>query len=168
LKVGDCSDIDGRFAEHPIVEESLMPAPAPTELLAEDIRDLRETNHRMAARLDSLETAVRDLGRDLGNFRAEVASEIGGLRAEVADKLGAINDNLGRFQSRTETSLRIAGWAITILTPVVLSLLGGAFWITWHVAKLDSRVERVESRLPNEPPAIPTAATEASRHQEGR
>ncbi len=134
-----------------------MPAPAPTELLAEDIRDLRETNHRMAARLDSLETAVRDLGRDLGN-----------LRTEVVEKLGAINTNLEKFQSRTETSLRIAGWAITLLTPIVFSLLGGAFWITWHAAKLGSRVERVESRLPKEPPAIPTAATEATRPQEGR
>jgi hypothetical protein len=134
-----------------------MPTPAPTELLAEDIRDLRETNHRMAARLDSVDAAVRDLGRDLGNLRAEVASQIGGLRAEVsgeigglrtevAEKLGAINTNLEKFQARTETSLRFAGVAITLLIPVVLSLLGGAFWITWHAAKLDSRVERVESR----------------------
>jgi len=159
-------------------------------LLAEDIRDLRETNHRMAARLDSLDAAVRDVGRDLGNLRAELASqigglrgevktevgglkvdmaaEIGGLRSEVVDKLNAINTNLEKFQSRTENSLRIAAWAITILTPVVLGLLGGAFWITWHAAKLDSRVERVESRLPKEPPAIPTAATEASRPHEGR
>jgi hypothetical protein len=145
-----------------------MPAPTPTELLAEDIRDLRETNHRMAARLDSLDAAVRDLGRDLGNLRADVAtelggmraemaSEIGGLRADVVEKLGQINNNLEKFQARTETSLKIAGWAITLLIPLVFSLLGGAFWITWHAAKLDSRVERVESRLPKESPAIPAA-----------
>ena len=122
-----------------------MPTPAPTELLAEDIRDLRETNHRMAARLDSLDAAVRDLGRDLGHLRAEVASEIGGLRAEMAteigglrteigglrtevvEKLGAINTNLEKFQARTDTSLRNAGWAITILAPVVIALIGAAF-----------------------------------------
>jgi hypothetical protein len=163
-----------------------VPAPAPTELLAEDIRDLRESNHRIATRVDSLEAAVRDLGRDLGNFRADVASEIGGLRAELAseigglraelaseigglraevgglrseviEKLGAINTNLEKFQTRTETSLRFAGWAITILIPVVIGLIGGAFWVTWHAAKLDSRVERVESRLGKEPVATPAA-----------
>jgi hypothetical protein len=75
------------------------------------------------------------------------------LRAEVVEKLGAINTNLEKFQARTETSLRFAGWAITILIPVVISLVGGAFWITWHAAKLDSRVERVESRLGKEPMA---------------
>ena len=163
-----------------------MPAPAPTELLAEDIRDLRESNHRIASRVDSLEGAVRDLGRDLGNFRAEVASEIGGLRSDLAseigalrselgglrselaseigglrsemvDRLNAINTNLEKFQARTETSLRLAGWAITLLVPVVFSLMGGAFWITWHAAKLDSRVERVESRLGKEPSATPSS-----------
>jgi hypothetical protein len=137
-------------------------------LLAEDIRDLRESNHRIAARVDSLEVAVRDLGRDLGNFRADVAAEIGGLRSQVAteigglrsevvERLGAINTNLERFQARTETALRIAGWALTILVPLVISLVGAGFWITWHAAKLDSRIERVESRLGKEPGAPPTA-----------
>jgi hypothetical protein len=145
-----------------------MPASAPTELLAEDIRDLRESNHRIAARMDSLEAVVRDLGRDFGNFRAEVAAEIGGLRAEVAsevgglraevvEKLGTINTNLEKFQARTETSLRIAGWALTIRIPVAISLIGAGFWIRWHAAKLDSRVERVESRLPKEPTTPPVA-----------
>ncbi len=136
-----------------------MPAPVPTELLAEDIRDLRESNHRIAARVDRLEGAVRDLGRDLGNFRADVASEIGGLRSEVVNKLNAINTNLEKFQARTVTSLRLAGGAITLLMPVVSGLMGGAFWITWRGAKLDSRVERVESRLGKEPAATPTTRT---------
>jgi hypothetical protein len=39
----------------------------------------------------------------------------------------------------------------------VISLIGGAFWITWHAAKLDSRVERDESRLDKEPAAIRAA-----------
>lgn len=144
-----------------------MPTPAPTELLAEDIRDLRETNHRMAARLDSLDAAVRDLGRDLGNLRADMASEIGELRTEVVEKLGAINTNLEKFQARTDTSLRNAGWAITILAPVVIALIGAAFWITWHAAKLDSRVERVESRLPRESPTMPSIATASPRRHQG-
>ncbi len=132
-----------------------MPAPVPTEWLAEDIRDLRESNHRFAVRVDSLEGAVRDLG----NFRADVASEIGGLRSEVVNKLNAINTNLEKFQARPETSLRLAGWAITLLMPVISGLMGGAFWITWHASKLDSRVERVESRLGKEPAATPTTRT---------
>ena len=124
---------------------------------------LRNPTIWIAARTDGLETAVRHLGRDLGNFRAEVATGIGGLLAEVASgirvlltevssefgcaeirrfrtevvgKLDAINANLEKFQARTNESLRFAGRAFTILTPVVISLIGGAFWITWHAAKL--------------------------------
>ncbi len=185
---------------------------APTELLTDNLRDLRESNLRIAARLDSVEAAVRDVTRDLGDFRADfasgmrglcaeiasqmgglragitsklgatnprvagdlgrfradvatqigelqsqVATEIGGLRSEVVEKLGAINTNLERFQARTETSLRVLGWAITILIPLVISLVGAGFWITWRAAKVDSRMERVESRLGKEPGASPTA-----------
>jgi hypothetical protein len=52
-----------------------------------------------------------------------------------------------------DTVLRVFGRAIVLLVPVVLSLLGGAFWSTGHAAKLDARVERIESRLPERPPA---------------
>jgi hypothetical protein len=141
-----------------------MPAPAPTELLAEDIRDLRESNHRIAARVDSLERAVRDIGTfrvdfggQIGGFRGELAYQVGRFRAEVMEKLNAINTNLEKFEARIEASLRFAVWATTILTPVVIGLIGGALWITWHAAKLDSRVERVESRLGKEPVATPAA-----------
>ncbi len=81
------------------------------------------------------------------------------MRSEVVNKLNAINTNLEKFQARTVTSLRLAGGAITLLMPVVSGLMGGAFWITWHGAKLDSRVERVESRLGKEPAATPTTRT---------
>jgi hypothetical protein len=86
-----------------------MPAPTSTELLAEDICGLRESNQRIAARVDILETAVRDLGRDRGNFRAPADSHAGGLRGgiaseirrfrdEVIEKLDEINTNLEKFQ----------------------------------------------------------------------
>ena len=42
-----------------------------------------------------------------------------------------------------------------LLMPVVWALLAGAFWITWHAAKLDSRVERVELHLGTEASAAP-------------
>jgi hypothetical protein len=40
----------------------------------------------------------------------------------------------------------VAKWLISIVTPVILARIGTAFWLTWHAAKLDSRVERLELR----------------------
>jgi hypothetical protein len=141
--------------------------PVSTDHLAEDVKELRESNQRLAE-------AIRDLGRDLGNFRVDVAERLGAIntnirvevaeklgaidtniRVEVAEKLGAINANLEAFRARTETSLRVAIWGFAILTPVVISLIGGAFWVTWHAAKLDSRVERVESVLKKDLATVP-------------
>ena len=145
-----------------------MPVPAPTELLAEDIRDLRESTHRIATRVDGLEGAVRDLGRDvanfradvtqeLGNFRAEVTREVGNLRtdvnrevgslrADVTRELGSINTNLESLRVRFEDSISVAKWTVGILAPMVIAVVSGGFWLTWHAAKLDSRVQEIENR----------------------
>lgn len=132
-------------------------------MCSDDVRDLRESNHRIAARIDSLDAAVRDLGRDIGSFRTEVATQNGGLRTETTSgtaglrgEMAAINANLEKFQARTDATLRMAGWGVALLTPILGSLLGVGFWITWHAAKLDARVERVESRLDKEPTATPS------------
>jgi hypothetical protein len=49
-----------------------MPAPAPTELLADDIRRLEESNQRIVGRIDSLEKAVEGMGKVFAGFRARV------------------------------------------------------------------------------------------------
>src|SRR6266550_3275451 len=101
-----------------------MPPPAPTALLAEDVRRLEESNQRLAE-------AVHGLGRDLGSFRAEVAENFGGLRAEVAEKLGALNANLEGFRGRAETSLSVARWGVRVLTPLIIGLIGVVITAAW-------------------------------------
>jgi hypothetical protein len=58
--------------------------------------------------------------------------------------LGAVRGTLERLETRLDHSISAAKWTIGILVPIVISLVGGAFWLTWHAAKLDSRVDRLE------------------------
>jgi hypothetical protein len=99
-------------------------SPIPTEELSVRIHDLVE-------RFDDLRT------------------ELGGFRVEVTERLGAINGSLKSLEVRLDHSVAVAKWTIGILAPIIIALVGAGFWLTWHAAKLDSRVERVESRLDN-------------------
>jgi hypothetical protein len=101
-----------------------MPAPAPTELLAEDVRRLEDSNQRIAVRMDGLESAIRDLGRDLGNWRAEVNREIGGLRSQIAGEIGELRSEIGGLRSQ------VAGEIGELRTPVAESL--GRLMPTWR------------------------------------
>ncbi len=105
----------------------------PTEHLADQIR---ETNQRLVESHERLADEIHELSRKFDDFRVEIAV-----------KLGEINTTLENHQ----TSLRFAGRSIIILIPVVITLIGAAFGITWYAAKLDSRVERIESRLDKAP-----------------
>ncbi len=91
---------------------------------------------------------------DASRQRTETA-QLTAVRVEVAEKFGMINANLEGFRGRTEKALQVATWSISILDPVVLSLLGCGFWISWYAGKLDLRVERVESRLDKEQATVP-------------
>ena len=109
----------------------------PTEQLADQIR---ETNQRLTE-------AIHQVVAKLDNFRVEVAKDF-----------GQININLERYQAETATSLRFLGRGVLVLIPIVVALIGAAIGGAWYLAKLDSRVERVESRLGGESPAIPRGA----------
>jgi hypothetical protein len=95
---------------------------------------LAETNQRLTEAIDRLAHRVEDGERGLTEFRVD-----------VAEKFGAVNGAIERLGGRLDHSLSVAKWTIGILTPVILGLIGTAFWLTWQAAKLDSRVERIES-----------------------
>jgi hypothetical protein len=114
-----------------------------TEHLADQIR---ETNQRLIESSERLADEIHELGQKFDNFRVD-----------VAEKLGAINANLEGFRGRTETAFKVAVWGIGVAATVASALFGFAVWTTWYAAKLDSRVERVESRLDRQAPIIPAA-----------
>jgi hypothetical protein len=84
---------------------------------------LAETNQRLAAVTEELTRRVEDGQKAFMEFRVDVAEQLSSIR----------------------NSLSVAKWAVAVLTPVILGLIGTAFWLTRHAAKLDSRVERVEA-----------------------
>lgn len=140
----------------------------PTDILTEDVKDLRESHQRLTDEIHELRGDLAEFRTEMtgelgklrqemtaesGKLRQEVTIEFGKVRTEVAEQLGTINGTLQRLEERLNHSVSVAKWTIGILMPIIAGLIGTAFWLTWHAAKLDSRVERVEMRLGKEQPA---------------
>jgi hypothetical protein len=58
--------------------------PAPTDLLAEDVRELRESQQRLAARMDSQSAAFRDMSEEFIKFRSRINTILAILSAVAA------------------------------------------------------------------------------------
>lgn len=117
--------------------------PVPTEHLAEQIE---QTNRRLADEVHGLGDRIDRVERRLDDFRVEVATEFSKARAEMAVELGKINATLEAIKTRVDGAVSLGRWTAGVLVPIVISLIGAAFWLTWHAAKLDSRVERGRGR----------------------
>jgi cell division protein FtsL len=63
--------------------------PAPTDLLAEDVRELRESQQRLTARMDSQEVASRDMREELARFRSRINTILAIVGAAAAILLGS-------------------------------------------------------------------------------
>ena len=131
----------------------------PTEHLADQIREtnqrLTESHDRLSDEIHDLNHKFDDLNHKFDDFRVEIAEKLGAINANLEIKLGAINANLEGFRGRAETSFKVAVWGITVASTVALAVIGAVMAGTWYAAKLDSRVERVESRLDKEFPPVP-------------
>lgn len=97
-----------------------VPMPVPTEVLNEDIRDLRDSNQRLTASVQeigrSLNARIDDNHREFVTFRVEVVEKLGSLnskvetirgdiRTEVAEKLGTLNTSIEAFRGEIRTEL---------------------------------------------------------------
>ncbi|HZW34081.1 MAG TPA: hypothetical protein VFF52_25380 [Isosphaeraceae bacterium] len=72
---------------------------------------------------------IHELRPDLNDFRVEITQKLESLNVRMGDLLPVIK------------------WTVGIPTPSIVTLIGSAFAMTWYLAKLDSRVERVESTV---------------------
>ncbi len=119
----------------------------PTDLPTEDVKDLRESQKRLAGE-------VHEIRGELAGLRLEMAEKFGEFRTEMAGSLGAINGTLESLRTRLDHSVSVAKWTVGILMPIIVGLIGTAVWLTWHAAKLDSRVERLENAAHVERPTV--------------
>ncbi len=85
----------------------------------------------------------------------ELGHKLDDVRVEMTRQFGVINASLESLRVRLDDAVSVTKWTIGILAPVLIALIGGGFWLTWHGAKLDSRVERVESRVSGGDSVIP-------------
>jgi hypothetical protein len=105
------------------------------ELIEQSNRRQDEANERVADEL-------RELRREFHDFRVD-----------VAQRMGQIQASLEGFRGRTETGFKVAAWAVTLAIGVALSLVASVITGTWYAAKLDSRVQHLESRAAADPGA---------------
>ncbi len=74
----------------------------PTDILTEDVKDLREANRLLASEIkgvfDRLSADLRDSSQGLAGAIREVGKDLASFRVETAKELGAINTNLGSFR----------------------------------------------------------------------
>jgi archaellum component FlaC len=95
-----------------------MAGVAPTELLAEDVGELRASNRQIAVEVKDLATSVN------------------GLRTEFAG-----------FKASVDTQLAFIKWVGTVFTAVLIAVLTGTGGLIWSASALNSRVEQQGGRL---------------------
>ena len=120
-----------------------MPPSQADPMLAEEIHQLRRDFNDFRVEVAQKMESLPELRRDFDDFRAEVGQMLKSLtefRVEVTQKLESLTVRMGDILSVTK-------WTIGILTPIIVTLIGSAFALTWYVAKHDSQVERVESSV---------------------
>jgi hypothetical protein len=72
---------------------------------------------------------IHEFRRDFNDFRVEVVQKLEALTVRISDMLS------------------VTRWTIGILTPIIVTLIGSAFALTWYVARLDSRVGQLETTV---------------------
>ena len=135
-----------------------MPPSQTDQMLAEEIHELRRDLNDFRVEVAQKVEAITQKLDSLSDFRLDVVRRLDSLndfRAEVVQKLESLSVRLGDV-------LSVLRWTVGVLTPIIVTLIGSAFALTWYVAKLDSRVERVEkavspkdaAKLPPQPIAL--------------
>jgi hypothetical protein len=103
--------------------------------LASEIHELRRDFHDFRV----------EVAEKLGSMQVDIVQKLGSMQADIVQKLGSIQTSLEGFRGRTETSFRVAIWGIGIASVVAISVIGSVIAGTWYAAKLDSRVQQLES-----------------------
>src|SRR5262245_10492081 len=103
----------------PRLWEGVATMAGPTDILTEDVKDLRESHRQLAGEVHELRSDLAgfrtEVAEGLGKVRAEVAEGFGKVRAEMGEKLGTINETLVRLEARLDHSISVAKWTIAIL-----------------------------------------------------
>jgi hypothetical protein len=130
---------------------------APTDVLTEDVKELRESNRQLATEIkgvfERLSIEIRDSNQRLTDAINRVASDLANFRVEVAKELGAINASLEAFKARTESSLSVARWAVAVSVPILVGL------VVWSYSAYE-RAVRIEDSV--------TSLREHAKEQDAR
>jgi hypothetical protein len=112
---------------------------------------VEQAEQRMGDRIDQAERRMADkieqAEQRMGSKIEQVERRLDDFRVEVATELGKINTTLEAIRVRVDGAISIGRWTAGVLVPIVITLVGAGFWLTWHAAKLDSRVERIEKAV---------------------
>lgn len=100
--------------------------PTPTQINAEDIRELKASNQRIEGRFDKL------------------IDELHGFRVEISREFGVMRSGIKALRSEMETWLSVAKWAVGAIV-LGFTLIDGLAFTSREVAKLDARMTSFET-----------------------
>jgi hypothetical protein len=137
-----------------------MPGPT-TEILNEDIRELKADIRDIRGNLDVLKADVHRLDIGLAELRigqAEIRAEFNDLKVEFKEFKGDIRRlDVGLAELRAE--FRFAKWLLGLLLAMTLSGIGGGIW--W-AATITAEVRHVgQAVAAQKAPSTPPAGTSA-------
>jgi hypothetical protein len=98
-----------------------------TEVLNEDVKELRESVHSLEVRMAS----------EFGRLDARVSSEFSRLDGKIDARFEQLEERLNNFKGVSKWSVDRA-WAIIVL------LIAFAFTLAWYASKFDSRLSQIE------------------------
>ena len=127
--------------------------PAPTDLMAGDLKRLEESSLRVAARMDGLEAGIRDLREGFAGFRGRVDAYLGFMKwlgVFVAGILVAVVAGTGRVvwdASAVNTEMKHQGVQFDAMSTEVKQQGTRLDAMSTEVKQQGTRLENVEKRL---------------------
>jgi len=95
-----------------------------TEVLNEDIKELRESVHSLELRM---------------------ASEFGRIDAKIDARFERLEERINNLRG-------ISKWSVDRALPIILAIFAFALSVAWYAAKVDSRLNQVEQQHKVEAP----------------
>jgi hypothetical protein len=114
-----------------------VPAPAPTELLNQDIGRTASAIEGLAARFDENTKYQRDFNLDVTKQLGQINTKMESLNLDITKQLGEINTKFGSVT----TTLRIAGTIVTLVAGAALTLGVTSYQQLWSAGKREGILE---------------------------
>jgi chaperonin cofactor prefoldin len=121
-----------------------------TEVLNEDIKEVKEDLHGIRVDVDVVKSGFYRVAEDIKELKVDIR-DIRGDLAVVKMDLHNVATGLAEFKGETRVYMGLAKWAAAFLITTILTSGGAGIWwassLTSNVRALEKRFDQFESRI---------------------